>query len=67
MALFYPCMKIKKNWDQMYSFDVVNNSPLSFFSKSASGSVHVLIYVDKKDYLKIGLRDFKNYFNFGIV
>ena len=29
------------------SFDVVNNSPLYFFSKSASGSVHVLIYVDK--------------------
>jgi hypothetical protein len=31
MALFYPCMKIKKILGQMYSFDVVNNSPLWFF------------------------------------
>ena len=28
LALFSPCMKIKKSLDQMYSFDVVNNSPL---------------------------------------
>ena len=28
MALFYPCMQIKKILDQMYSFDVVNNNPL---------------------------------------
>ena len=28
MALFNPCMKIKNSLDQMYSFDVVNNSPL---------------------------------------
>ena len=28
MALFYPCMKIKNFLVQMYSFDVVNNSPL---------------------------------------
>ena len=32
MALFNPCMKIKKKLGQMYSFEVVNNSPLDFFS-----------------------------------
>ena len=32
MALFYPCMKIKNFFGQMYSFDVVNKSPLLFFS-----------------------------------
>ena len=47
MALFYRCMKIKNFLDQKHSFDVVNNSLLQFFSKSASGSVHALIYVDK--------------------
>ena len=39
----YPCMKIYNFWDQMYSFVVVNNSPLSNFS----GSVHVPFYTDK--------------------
>ena len=32
MGLFYLCMKIKKMLDQMYSFDLVNNSLLWFFS-----------------------------------
>jgi hypothetical protein len=28
MALFNLCMKIKKNWGQMISFEVVNNCQL---------------------------------------
>ena len=43
MALFYLCMEIKNFLDQTYSFDVVNISPLWFFSLSVSTSVHVLI------------------------
>jgi hypothetical protein len=27
IALFNPCMKIKKIWGKMYSFEVINNSP----------------------------------------
>ena len=37
MALFNPCMKIKKNLGQMYSFDVVNNSPLHGLWKPNEG------------------------------
>ena len=42
MALFDLCMQIKNFLVQMYSFEVVNNSPSYNFSESASGSVQVL-------------------------
>ena len=71
MALFYPIMKIKKILGQMYSFDVVNNSPLWFFFHKVPLAPSMCLFkwikVDKLDDLKIGSRDFKNSFYFGIV
>ena len=58
--------------DQMYSFELVNNSLhiIFFFHKVLLASSKCLFWwikVDKLDYLKIRPRDFKNSFYFGIV
>ena len=53
----------------MYSFEVVNNSLMTFFHEvilALSMCLFRWIKVDKQDYLKKGSRDFKNYFYFGI-
>ena len=65
-----PCIKIKKIWGQMYSFEVVDNRPLYIFHKvllAPSKCLSKGIKVDKLDYLKSHPRDFKNSFYFGIV
>ena len=52
MALFNPCMKIKKFGGQMYAFEVVNNSPLyKFFIKC--------FWLPPSDYLK-SIRTYSN-------